>query len=82
MNRINRLVTAATLLTCYAALPAAGAEQRPAAANKRIVYAWFPKEFANLDPSGIEWSGITHLSFRSVVLQPDGSVQETQPREM
>ena len=31
-------------------------------------------------PRGIEWSAITHLSFRSVVLQPDGGLQETQPR--
>ncbi|MGO8689889.1 MAG: glycosyl hydrolase family 18 protein [Thermoguttaceae bacterium] len=79
MGKIKLLAAAGALLTLWAAWPAAAQKTRPPA-QKRIVYAWFPKEFARLDPSGIEWSAITHLSFRSIVLQPDGSIHETQPR--
>lgn len=80
--RIPKLfVVAVALLPLYAASHATAAECNSSPVGKRIVYAWFPKQFANLDPAGIEWSGITHLSFRSIVMQPDGTIRETQPRE-
>ena len=48
-------------------------------APKRVVYGWFP---ATMDPKAnqdwsteaIDWRALTHLSFRAVVLKPDGSI--------
>jgi GH18 family chitinase len=48
-------------------------------APKRVVYGWFP---ATMDPKAnqdwsteaIDWRTLTHLSFRAVVLKPDGSI--------
>lgn len=67
------------LATCVAASAAArGAEgNRPA----RTVYAWFPRDFDNWDTSALDWTAVTHLCFRSVVLQPDGTLREPVPRE-
>ena len=55
---------AAVLLLCAAAPPA----------PKRIVYAWFPSNVNDWSTAAIDWKAITHLSFRSVVLKPDGAV--------
>src|SRR5688572_27924719 len=44
------------------------------AAPKRIVYGWFPSDLNDWSTAALDWSAITHLSFRSVVLKPDGAV--------
>lgn len=43
---------------------------------RRTVYAWFPGRFGSWDTSGTQWDCITHLCFRSVELQPDGSLRK------
>ena len=48
--------------------------------QRKTVYAWFPRRFDDLDTRAIDWSVITHLSFRSVVIQRDGKIQETRRR--
>ncbi len=58
---------------------AAAAAERPA--GRPTVYAWFPRDFTNRDTSAIDWGAITHLSLRSVVLQPDGTLKEPTPRD-
>jgi len=52
----------------------------PAAAPKRIVYAWFPsdmnpKQNKDWSTEALDWGTMTHLCFRSVVLKPDGAVE-------
>lgn len=44
------------------------------AALRPTVYAWFPRDLGNWDTSAIDWSALTHLCFRAVVLHPDGRV--------
>src|SRR6188508_2992564 len=52
-----------------------------AAESTRTVYAWFPRDMGASwgDTKAIDWSAITHLSFRSVVLQPDGTIATPVP---
>jgi GH18 family chitinase len=76
-----RAVLPAVLLVtaCLGAL--AAAPRQEAGRPERTVYAWFPREFGDWDTSAIDWSAITHLCFRSVVLQADGTLREPVPRE-
>jgi spore germination protein YaaH len=70
------------MLLAAACLSSLGAAPQPDAGRpERTVYAWFPRNFGNWDTSAIDWSAITHLCFRSVVLQPDGALREPVPRE-
>jgi spore germination protein YaaH len=61
----NALRLAPLLLLCAAAPPE----------PKRIVYGWFPASMNDWSTSAIDWKTVTHLSFRSVVLKPDGAVE-------
>jgi len=45
------------------------------AAPKRVVYGWFPTNLNDWSTAALDWSAITHLSFRSVLLKPDGAVE-------
>ena len=45
-----------------------------APAPKRVVYGWFPSNVNDWSTAALDWSAITHLSFRSVVLKADGAV--------
>ena len=47
----------------------------------RTVYAWFPARFGNFDTRALDWTVLTHLSVRSVVLQPDGTLREPVGRD-
>ena len=58
----------------------AGGGKRLAPAGGPTVYAWFPHQFNDFETRAIQWPAITHLSFRSVVIEPDGTLQEPQPR--
>ena len=70
----------AALLSLAAAIrPAAGA-QPGATGSGRTVYAWFPREFGNWDTRALDWSALTHVCFRSVELQPDGTLKEVVNR--
>ena len=53
------------------------AATRPArrAAPDRVVYAWFPRDMSTFSTRAIDWSALTHVCFRSVLLQPDGTVK-------
>ena len=53
----------------------AAAEEGKTPAPRRIVYAWFPAQMANWDTKAIDWSALTHLCLRCVVLRPDGTIQ-------
>ncbi len=48
---------------------------------KRTVYAWFPASPGNFDTRAIDWTAITHLSFRAVLIQADGTLKETIARD-
>lgn len=43
---------------------------------RRTVYAWFPGRFGSWDTSGIRWDCVTHLCFRSVEIQADGTLKK------
>ena len=43
--------------------------------RRRTVYAWFPRDMNNWDTRAIDWSALTHICFRAVVLQPDGTIR-------
>ncbi|MFC5649687.1 glycosyl hydrolase family 18 protein [Paenibacillus solisilvae] len=47
----------------------------------RTVYAWFPANYNDWNTSAIDWKAITHLSFRSVTIRPDGSIDEGRTRD-
>lgn len=51
--------------------------ETPTAGNRRrrTVYAWFPRDMNNWDTSAIDFSALTHICFRAVVLQPDGTIK-------
>jgi spore germination protein len=42
---------------------------------QRTIFAYFPRDVNNWETNAIDWSAITHLCFRSVILQPDGSIR-------
>ncbi|GMV80226.1 MAG: hypothetical protein AMXMBFR7_14100 [Planctomycetota bacterium] len=44
-------------------------------APKRFVYGWFPKNMKDWSTQALDWPAITHLCFRSVVVQPDGTIK-------
>lgn len=43
--------------------------------EKPAVYAWFPAKFDSWRTDGIQWDCLTHLCFRSVVLNADGRLR-------
>ena len=52
------------------AVPSAHADSQAAPPARRTVYAWFPRDFNNRDTAAIDWSSLTHICYRSVVIQP------------
>jgi GH18 family chitinase len=80
MKHVGPVVTALCVMLLGPAFSADGAEKPGDAPKKRTVYAWFPRQFGNFDTRAIDWSALTHLSFRSVVIQRDGTLQEVVPR--
>ncbi len=77
------LIGGAIAVAAAQAAEAAGAAG-PSPARKapaRTVYAWFPRDFGNWDTRALDWSALTCLCFRSVELQPDGSLKEVVRRE-
>ncbi len=67
---------AAVVLRPAVAEPAGGSP----GAEGPTVYAWFPRDFNNWDTRAIDWSALTHICYRSVVLQPDGTLKEPVSR--
>jgi len=70
----------ASLLVLALAASTSVADSRcPSTAPKRVVYGWFP---GDMDPkknndwstAALDWTALTHLSFRAVLLKGDGSV--------
>src|SRR2546423_960883 len=47
----------------------------PGRAEGQTVYAWFPAQFGSWKTNGIAWDCLTHLCFRSVELQGDGTLR-------
>lgn len=43
--------------------------------ENRIVYGWFPRDLNDWSTIAIDWSALTHICLRSIVLQPDGSIK-------
>src|SRR6266545_332636 len=41
---------------------------------QKTVYAWYPARFGTWNTSSIQWDAITHICFRSVNIQADGTV--------
>ncbi len=78
MSRISSLAMIGLVFALAVAVPAEEKGSRPAGGP--TVYAWFPHQFNDFETRAIQWPAITHLSFRSVVIQPDGTLQEPQPR--
>ncbi len=69
------LIAAALLASAGCAGQAASA---PAALNARpVVYAWFPRNLDDWDTSSIDWSAITHISYRNIVVTADGALSWT-----
>ena len=48
--------------------------QQSAPVVQKTVYAWYPGRFGTWNTSSIQWDALTHICFRSVVLQADGSI--------
>ncbi|MEK7406142.1 MAG: glycosyl hydrolase family 18 protein [Acidobacteriota bacterium] len=48
--------------------------QDAAARLRKTVYGWFPAHFGSWETSAIQWDALTHICFRSVVINGDGSV--------
>jgi GH18 family chitinase len=48
--------------------------------GRPIVYAWFPATFGDFRTDAIDWSAITHLSYRSIEILPDGTLREPRSR--
>lgn len=74
------LMAACALLVLRLASAEALGRAQGGVAAKRTVYAWFPREFNNWDTTAIDWTALTHICFRSVVLQPDGTLKEPVAR--
>ena len=81
-NMTREMVLGVTLVLSTLIAPLASQEPEAASSKtqQRTVYAWFPRHFDDLDTRTIDWSVISHLSFRSVVIQRDGKIQETRRR--
>jgi hypothetical protein len=74
--RPSHLKLAGWLLAVLLVIPAVGRADGVGPGSARpIVYAWFPTRFGNWKTDGIAWDGITHLCFRSVELQGDGTLR-------
>lgn len=71
------LLLAFPLAICGPTLARAQDEKRPLGVLRQTVYACFPKDVNNLDTRAVDWSAITHLNLRSVVIQADGSIRAT-----
>src|SRR4051812_41478327 len=65
--RYTKLRLVALMLIC---ISAGGAD-----APGRTVFAYFPRDVNNWETKAIDWSAITHICFRSVILQPDGTIR-------
>lgn len=48
----------------------------PSSASKRTVYAWFPSNMSDWSTKAIDWTALTHISYRSVVTHADGTIDE------
>ncbi|HET8546970.1 MAG TPA: hypothetical protein VFL57_03160 [Bryobacteraceae bacterium] len=48
--------------------------QQTAPVVQKTVYAWYPARFGTWNTSSIQWDALTHICYRSVVLQADGSI--------
>ncbi len=64
----------AIILLAAIVLPVIG-EPQPAPAQRPVVYAYFPAKAGSWKTDGIDWPCITHLCYRSVELQADGSLK-------
>ncbi len=58
----------------------AGADLLGSRPPGRTVYAWFPKDFNNWNTAAIDWTALTHICYRSVILQADGTLSEPVAR--
>lgn len=61
--------------TCAFLAERPAAAQRPAV--RKTVYAWYPMRFGNWNTSSLQWDAITHICYRSVTLQGDGTLANT-----
>src|ERR1051325_4280206 len=43
-------------------------------AMQKTVYAWYPSRYGTWNTAGIQWDAITHVCFRSLDMQADGTV--------
>src|ERR1051326_7718971 len=77
MSKIKvRLGMVTWLLVLLTGISAVGrADEARADAARPTVYAWFPARFESWKTEGIAWDAITHLCFRSVELQGDGTLR-------
>jgi spore germination protein len=50
------------------------ARAQAATAMQKTVYAWYPSRFGTWNTAGIQWDAITHICFRTLDLQADGTV--------
>lgn len=66
-------ILAGTLAAAVVGLSSDGSAAGPRGAST-VVYAWFPARFGSWDTRDIQWDCLTHLCFRSVELQADGSL--------
>ncbi len=51
------------------------ARAQDASIPRPTVYAWFPARFGSWATDGLDWEAITHVCFRSVVFNGDGTLQ-------
>lgn len=80
MRPVGLLAFMPGLLALGLALLAAARADESTPQAERTVYAWFPREFGNWDTRALDWSALTHVCFRSVELQPDGTLKEVVKR--
>jgi len=49
-------------------------KSQTAPAMQKTVYAWYPARFGTWNTAAIQWDAITHICFRTLDLQADGTV--------
>ena len=75
-GRLPGLPAAALALTAALSVADVRVSEGPVATAPRpIVYAWFPANLDDWSTAGLDWSVLTHVCFRAVILQPDGTVR-------
>ncbi|MCZ7648938.1 MAG: glycoside hydrolase family 18 protein [Planctomycetota bacterium] len=73
MSNLTSALLPLLLLAACAAARAGDGEAPPK--PERVVYAWFPADMNDWSTAAVDWSALTHICFRSAVVQADGTLK-------